>query len=51
MRPAFQSVHATTFLPVATEADAGPFDDGEAACQRHDCCREVVSEGREPRAC
>jgi TPR repeat protein len=33
---AFQSVLAAAFLLIASVADAGPFEDGEAAYQRHD---------------
>jgi hypothetical protein len=36
MRLAFQSVLAAAFLAMASAADAGPFEDGQAAYQRHD---------------
>ena len=36
MRPVFQSVLAATFLVMASAAVAGPFEDGQAAYDRHD---------------
>jgi uncharacterized protein len=36
MRPVFQSVLAAAFLAIASVADAGPFEDGKAAYDRHD---------------
>ena len=36
MRPIFQSVLAAAFLAMASVAVAGPFEDGQAAYDRHD---------------
>jgi TPR repeat protein len=36
MRPVFQSVLAAAFLAMASVADAGPLEDGQAAYDRHD---------------
>ena len=37
MRPVFQSVLAAAFWVTASVANAGPFEDGQAAYDRHDC--------------
>jgi hypothetical protein len=51
MRPMFQSVLAAAFLAMASVAVAGPFEDGQAACQRQGYGHEVVPDGRGPGAC
>jgi hypothetical protein len=41
MRPVFQSVLSSAFLAMASVADAGQFEDGQAAYDRHDYARAL----------
>jgi TPR repeat protein len=41
MQLAFQSVLAAVFLAMAGVADAGPFEDGQAAYDQHDYTRAL----------